>query len=57
MMDDLTGTPDERLAQLRAVGAERQDATWLERQLRSALEGWRATDDELSRLREAREDF
>jgi hypothetical protein len=56
-MDDLTGPPDERLAQLRAVGAERQDATWLERQLRSALEGWRTADDELSRLREAREDF
>ena len=55
-MDDLTGSPDERLAQLRAVDAERRDATWLERQLKSALEGWQSTDDELRALREARED-
>lgn len=56
-MNDLTGAPDERLTQLRAIGAERQDATWLERQLRSALEAWQAAEDELSRFREAREDF
>jgi hypothetical protein len=57
MMDDLTGSPDERLAQLRAVDAEGRDANWLERQLKSALEGWQSTDDELRTLREAREDF
>jgi hypothetical protein len=57
MMDDLTGSPDQRLAQLGAVDAERRDAAWLDRQLRSALEGWQSTDDELRALREAREDF
>lgn len=56
-MDDLTGPPNERLAQLAVVDAERRDVAWLERQLKSALEGWQATDDELRGLREAREDF
>ena len=55
-MDDLTGSPTERLAKLRAAEAG-QDAAWLERQLTSALEGWQAAEDDLSALREAREDF
>ena len=55
-MDDLTGSPTERLAQLRAADAG-QDAAWLERQLTSALEEWQAAEDALSELREAREDF
>ncbi|WP_430645169.1 hypothetical protein [Agromyces sp. GXS1127] len=56
-MDDLTGSATERLSQLRAVGEEHADAAWLERQLRSALEGWQATEDDLATLREAHEDF
>ena len=55
-MDDLTGSPTERLAKLRAADAG-QDAAWLERQLTSALEGWQSAEDDLSALREAREDF
>ena len=55
-MDDLTGSATERMAQLRAVDPG-GDAAWLERQLRSALEGWQAAEDELSGFREAREDF
>jgi len=56
-MDDLTGSSTERLAQLRAGEVGQRDAAWLERQLVSALEGWQATDDELSRARENQEDF
>ena len=56
-MDDLTGSPAERLAQLRAADPERRDTAWIERQLLTALEGWQAADDELRELREAREDF
>ena len=55
-MDDLTGSPTERLAQLRAADAG-HDPAWLERQLTSALEGWQSTEDELREIREAREDF
>ena len=55
-MDDLTGSASERLAQLRAADAG-GDAAWLERQLRSALEAWQDAEDDLSRLREAQEDF
>jgi hypothetical protein len=54
-MDDLTGSPTERLAQLRA--ADTADAAWLRRQLESALEGWQDAEDTLSELREAREDY
>ena len=55
-MDDLTGSATERLAKLGSadVGG---DAAWLERQLRSALEAWQDSEDDLSRLREAQEDF
>ena len=56
-MDDLTGSPTERLAQLRAVDAEQRDTAWLDRQLTSALEGWQASEDDLHEVREAREDF
>ena len=56
-MDELNGSPSERLAQLRASDEERRDAGWLEHQLRSALEGWEAAEDQLRELREAREDY
>ena len=55
-MDDLTGSASERLAQLRAADAG-GDAVWLERQLRSALEAWQDSEDDLSRLCETQEDF
>ena len=55
-MDDLSGSASERLAQLRAADAG-GDAVWLERQLRSALEAWQDSEDDLSRLRETQEDF
>ncbi|MFC9919690.1 hypothetical protein [Agromyces binzhouensis] len=56
-MDDLTGTATERMSQLREAGADGKDAAWLERQLLSALQGWQATEDSLTKLREAHEDF
>ena len=56
-MDDLTGSATERIEQLRAMGAERQDAAWLERQLKSTLASWQDTEDELREIRETREDF
>jgi hypothetical protein len=56
-MADLTGTATERMAQLHATDAAQRDADWLERQLVSALESWRGTEDELREIREAREDF
>lgn len=55
-MDDLTGTPTERRAQLRALGGT-TDAAWLERQLLAALDDWEGAEDSLSELREAREDY
>jgi len=56
-MDDLSGSATERLAQLQGGDASARDAAWFERQLRSALEGWQATEDDLRQLREAHEDF
>lgn len=55
-MDDLTGSPTERLARLRALD-DTADSAWLRRQLESALEGWQDAEDALSELREAREDY
>jgi hypothetical protein len=57
IMDDLTGTATQRMAQLRAADPAQRDADWLERQLVSALESWSVTEDELREIREAREDF
>ncbi|GAA2041468.1 hypothetical protein GCM10009819_29180 [Agromyces tropicus] len=56
-MDDLTGTATERMSQLRATAVDQKDASWLERQLVSALQGWQDTEDALAKLRETREDF
>jgi hypothetical protein len=57
IMDDLTGTATQRMAQLRAADPAQRDADWLERQLVSALQSWSGTEDELREIREAREDF
>lgn len=57
IMDDLTGTATERMAQLHATDAAQRDADWLERQLVSALQSWQGTEDELREIRETREDF
>ena len=57
IIDDLTGSATERMAQLRAADAAQRDAAWLERQLVSALQGWQDTEDELREIREAREDY
>jgi hypothetical protein len=57
IMDDLTGSATERMAQLGAADGAQRDAAWLERQLVSALQGWQDTEDELREIREAREDF
>ena len=57
IIDDLTGSATERMAQLRAADGAQRDAAWLERQLVSALQGWQDTEDDLREIREAREDY
>jgi hypothetical protein len=56
---DLTGTVDERLAQLAEVESaqDRLPAGWLHRQLKETLAAWAADDTELDITSESRADF
>lgn len=54
---DLTGTADERLAQLSTLDLQAQSAEWLSRQLISTLEAWRADETVLDIEEEGRADF
>ena len=54
---DLTGSADQRLAQLRTMDQRTQTAVWLRRQLTAALLAWGADETELDIDEEARSDF
>ncbi|WP_019181981.1 hypothetical protein [Microbacterium yannicii] len=54
---DLTGTVDERLAQLDRLAPESLDAQWLRRQLDAALAAWAADDTELDIVKDAHVDY
>ena len=54
---DLSGTADERAAQLSALDPEALTAQWLHRQLRSALSAWAEDETEIDIDVEARADY
>jgi hypothetical protein len=54
---DLTGTADERMNQLAALGASSQTESWLRRQLDLALLAWADDETELDIDRESHTDF
>jgi hypothetical protein len=57
-MDDLTGTADERMAQLERLDAIGElPADWLRRQLDLALEAWADDETKLDIEQESRNDY
>jgi hypothetical protein len=56
---DLSGTVDERIAQLTSLeaGTEQLTAAWLRRQLRSALAAWANDETEVDIEVETRTDY
>ncbi|MCP1429078.1 hypothetical protein J3D45_001576 [Microbacterium foliorum] len=54
---DLTGSVDDRTAQLAEIPLQDQSAEWLRRQLASALSAWAEDRTALDIDREARADF
>ena len=54
---DLTGSPDERMTQLRNLPRDAQSPEWLRRQLVAALRGWASEETELVIIKESRVDY
>jgi len=54
---DLTGTVDERLAQLSRLAPESLTREWLRRQLDAALAAWASDDTELDITKDAHTDY
>ena len=54
---DLSGTADERMKQLEALGESPHTAEWLRRQLDAALLAWADDETELDIDRESHTDF
>ena len=54
---DLSGTVDERMAQLDQLDAGSLTAEWLRRQLDGALAAWAADDSELDIVKDSHVDY
>jgi hypothetical protein len=55
--DDLSGTADERVSQLRQFDGRDLPADWLRRQLHAALLAWADEETELDIQRESKVDY
>lgn len=56
-LSELTGSADQRLAQLQRIDPRAHSVDWLRRQLTSALIAWGADETKLDIDEEARSDF